>query len=261
MRIDHSQLAEDSSALKREKAAAPSNGARQKRALAISSSLFGSTSPTGSREERALKDLAFFGECYLNVLLPPYYRLSAAARLVAAPSSRQSARQARHRKQVRPVAVGGIERGLFCATAVKQAAPHFAAWLGPHQVAVGVSASAEKLAFGIAQGGARRPPGPLRSLETGPQERLQRVLPNPSDTARCRSAAPYPAPPALCLRHPGAQRTTRHRRHPAWADFASVEGTQQGCPLGPALFCMWFKPHLDWRIGALRARKGARGPR
>jgi hypothetical protein len=63
MRIDHSQLAEDSSALKREKAAAPSNGARQKRALAISSSLFGSTSPTGSREERALKDLAFFGEC------------------------------------------------------------------------------------------------------------------------------------------------------------------------------------------------------
>ena len=51
--------------------------------------------------------------------------------------------------QVRPVAVGGIERRLFCATVVKQTAPHFAAWLGPHQVAVGVSASAEKLAFGI----------------------------------------------------------------------------------------------------------------
>ena len=49
--------------------------------------------------------------------------------------------------QVRPVAVGGIERRLFCATVGKQAAPYFAAWLGPHQVAVGVSASAEKLAF------------------------------------------------------------------------------------------------------------------
>jgi hypothetical protein len=37
--------------------------------------------------------------------------------------------------QVRPVAVGGIERGLFCATVVKQTDPHFAAWLGgPHQV-------------------------------------------------------------------------------------------------------------------------------
>jgi hypothetical protein len=45
--------------------------------------------------------------------------------------------------------VGGIERRLFCATAVEQTDPHFAAWLGPHQVAVGVSISAEKLAFGI----------------------------------------------------------------------------------------------------------------
>jgi hypothetical protein len=41
-----------------------------------------------------------------------------------------------------------------------------------------------------------------------------------------------------------------------WADFASVEGTQQGCPLGPALFCMWFKPHLDWLLGALREKGG-----
>jgi hypothetical protein len=45
--------------------------------------------------------------------------------------------------------VGGIERRLFCAAVVTQTAPHFAAWLGPHQVAVGVSASAEELAFGI----------------------------------------------------------------------------------------------------------------
>jgi hypothetical protein len=79
MRIEHAQLADDCRALKREKEAAP-NGGRNGHYQ-----LFGSTAfPTGSREERALKDLAFFGEFYLNALLPPwYYRLSAAARPVA----------------------------------------------------------------------------------------------------------------------------------------------------------------------------------
>jgi hypothetical protein len=78
MRIDHAQLAEDRRALTREKAAAPSGGRNGYYQL------FASTFPTGSREERALKYLAFFGGCYLNALLPPwYYRLSAAARLVA----------------------------------------------------------------------------------------------------------------------------------------------------------------------------------
>jgi hypothetical protein len=45
-------------------------------------------------------------------------------------------------------------------------------------------------------------------------------------------------------------------------DFASVKGTHQGCPLGPALFCMRFKPHVDWLLGALRKKRawcGGRG--
>jgi hypothetical protein len=76
MRIDHPQLAEDCRARKREKAAAPNGGRNEHYQL------FGSTFPTGSREERALKDLAFFGECHLNALLPPwrYYRLSVSPR-------------------------------------------------------------------------------------------------------------------------------------------------------------------------------------
>jgi hypothetical protein len=85
--------------------------------------------------------------CSRNALLPSrYYRLSAAAGLVSLPKAECAVGET---PQVRPAAVGGIERRLFCATVVKQTAPHFAAWLGPHQVAVGVSASAEKLAFGI----------------------------------------------------------------------------------------------------------------
>jgi hypothetical protein len=119
MRVDHVQLAEDCRALKREKAVAPNagrNGHYQ---------LFGSAFPTGSREERALKDLAFFGECYLNALLPPwYYRLSAAARLVALLKSECAAGET---PQVRPVAVGGIERtsspGPFWAQRFAEAPP------------------------------------------------------------------------------------------------------------------------------------------
>jgi hypothetical protein len=113
-RIGHAQqqLAEDCRALKRENAAAPNGGRNEHYQL------FGSTSPTGSREERALKDLAFFGECHLNALLPPWYyrdyRLSAAARLVALLKAECTAGET---PQVRPVAVGGIERRLFCAAA------------------------------------------------------------------------------------------------------------------------------------------------
>jgi hypothetical protein len=93
MRIDHApQLAEDCRALKREKAAAPNGGKNDHYQL------FGSAFPRGSREERAQKDLAFFGGCYLNALLPPwYYRLSR-QRPGSWPSSRQSALQARRRK-------------------------------------------------------------------------------------------------------------------------------------------------------------------
>jgi hypothetical protein len=92
MRIDHSQLAEDCRALRREKAAGPNGGRNEHHQL------FGSTFPTGPREERALKDLAFFGECYLNALLPPWYYTASLQRSGSWPSSRQSARQAIRRK-------------------------------------------------------------------------------------------------------------------------------------------------------------------
>ena len=155
------------------------------------------------------------------------------------------------------MAVGGIERRLFCATVVKQTAPHFAAWLGPHQVAVGVSASAEKLAFGIRAVLEDRPDFAVWKLD------LKNAFNEFSRALLTQRFAEAPPPirrllPFVCaLLGPSAPLAT----DATWADFASVEGTQQGCPLGPALFCMWFKPHLDWRIGALRARKGARGPR
>ena len=42
----------------------------------------------------------------------------------------------------------------------------------------------------------------------------------------------------------------------AWADFESQEGTQQGCPLGPALFAMWFRPHMRWIQTQIQARCG-----
>jgi hypothetical protein len=65
--------------------------------------------------------------CSRNALLPSwYYRLSAAAGLVSLPKAECAVGET---PQVRPAAVGGIERRLFCATAVKQTAPHFAALL------------------------------------------------------------------------------------------------------------------------------------
>jgi hypothetical protein len=165
MRIDHPQLAVGCCReLRREKAAAP-NGGRNGHYQ-----LFGSTSPTGSREERALKDLALGNATSMHCS-----RRGTTASLQQPgswPSSSQSARKARRRKCGRSVAVGGIERRLFCATVVKQTAPYFAAWLGPHQVAVGVSASAEKLAFGIRAVLEAGRPDFARSLETGPQKRF-----------------------------------------------------------------------------------------
>jgi hypothetical protein len=81
--------------------------------------------------------------------LPDGAKIYRGEALQSPPPLLKEARAAGETPQVRPVAVGGIERRLFCATAVEQTDPHFAAWLGPHQVAVGVSTSAEKLAFGI----------------------------------------------------------------------------------------------------------------
>jgi hypothetical protein len=72
-----------------------------------------------------------------------------------------------------------------------------------------------------------------------------------------RSAAPYPAPPALCLHPPGAERPPRHGPYVGRLCLGG-RYTARGCPLGPVLFCMWFKPHLDWLLGALR-KKGCTG--
>jgi hypothetical protein len=60
-RSHHTQLAEDCRALNYARKWSSSNGGRNEHCQ-----LFGSTSPTGPREERALKDLAFFGECHLE---------------------------------------------------------------------------------------------------------------------------------------------------------------------------------------------------
>jgi hypothetical protein len=65
MRVGHTQVAEDCCrALKSARRQRPPNGGRNEH-----HQLFGSTFPTGPREERALKDLAFFGGCNLNALL------------------------------------------------------------------------------------------------------------------------------------------------------------------------------------------------
>jgi hypothetical protein len=244
MRVDHAQLAEDCRVLEHEKAAAPNGGRNEHYQL------FGSTFPTGSREERALKDLAFFGECYLNALLPPwYYRLSAAAKLVALLKAECAA--VGETPQVRSVAVGGIKRRLFCATVVKQTAPDFATWLGPHQVAVGVSASAEKLTFDIKAVPEDRPDFAVWKLdfknafnEFSRALLTQRFAEAPLQMRRLL--------PFVCAHlGPSAPLATSA----SWADFASVEGTQQTAGL-PARACMWFKPHFDWLLDALREKGG-----
>jgi hypothetical protein len=107
MRIDHAQLAEGAAGHLGVRRQQPPTEAETS---TISSSVLRHTFPTGPREERALKDLAFFGGCHLNALLPPWYsRLSAAARLVALLKAECAAGET---PQVRPVAVGGIETRL-----------------------------------------------------------------------------------------------------------------------------------------------------
>jgi hypothetical protein len=122
-------------------------------------------------------------------------------------------------------------------------------------VAVGVSASAEKLAFGIRAVLEDRPDFAVWKLD------LKNAFNEFSRALLTQRFAEAPPPirrllPFVCaLLGPSAPLAT----DATWADFASVEveGTQQGCPLvGPALLCMWFKPHLDWLLGALREKGG-----
>ena len=211
---------------------------------------FGYQHASGSQESQALADLAFLGECYANALLPAwYYSLTAAARLVALLKEKLEPGTS---PKVRPIAVGDIERRLFCSIVVRMHAPDFAEWLGPYQVAVGVSASAEKLVFGL-----------RAILEKHPEFAIWKLdLKNAfNEFVRATLAQRFAdAPPALqrllpfvcALLGPGAPLAIGT----TWADFLSIEGTQQGCPLGPALFCMWFKPHLDWLLAEIRRQAG-----
>ena len=143
--------------LAREKAMSP-NGARNEHLTP-----FGFAHAAGSREAAALADFAFFGECYVNVHLPAwYYCLSASARLVALLKEKI---KAGGDAKVRPLAVGDVERRLFCSMLVRMTGPDFAEWLGPYQVAVGVKASAEKLAFGLRAAMERLPTFALWKLD------------------------------------------------------------------------------------------------
>ena len=230
--------------LGREKAMAP-NGGRNEHYHP-----FGYQHASGSKESQALADLAFLGECYANALLPAwYYSLTAAARLVALLKEKL---EPGITPKVRPIAVGDIERRLFCSIVVRIHAPDFAEWLGPYQVAVGVSASAEKLVFGLRAILEKHPDFAIWKLD------LKNAF---NEFVRATLAQRFAdAPPKLqrllpfvcALLGPGAPLAIGTE----WADFLSIEGTQQGCPLGPALFCMWFKPHLDWLLVQIQLRAG-----
>jgi hypothetical protein len=101
-------------------------------------------------------------------------------------------------------------------------------------VAVGVSASAEKLAFGIRAVLEDRPDFAVWKLD------LKNAFNEFSRALLTQRFAEAPPPirrllPFVCaLLGPSAPLAT----DATWADFASVEGTQQSCPLGPALFSL-----------------------
>ena len=100
-----------------------------------------------SPEAQVMQHYAKFVELYVNARLPAwYYRLSAAARLVALLKPEWDGKGT---PPARPIAVGGIERRFCCGLLVDIHAQDFAEYLGPDQMAVGIKASAEKLTFGI----------------------------------------------------------------------------------------------------------------
>jgi hypothetical protein len=188
--------------LAREKAMSP-NGARNDHLTP-----FGFTHAAGSREAAALADFAFFGECYVNVLLPAwYYCLSASARLVALLIRRRSGPVAMPKSARLRWAMwrGGSSVACPCASCRAHDRPRLrcvAAWLGPHQVAVGVKASAEKLAFGLRAAMERLPTFALWKLDlkNAFNEFVRAVL-----VPRFAAAPPpirYTPPPSFRLRPP-----------------------------------------------------------
>ena len=101
----------------------------------------------GTREWQVVDDYKFYAELYLNARLPRWaLKYSAAARLVAL--HKQEVRPGRDLK-VRPIAVGQVERRALCGVAVDIFADDLAGHLQPFQVACGVPASAERMAYGV----------------------------------------------------------------------------------------------------------------
>jgi hypothetical protein len=81
MRVDHAQLAEDCRALKREKAAVPNGGSEAETRTPPALWFYSLPDRVEGRgsEERALKDLAFFGEWLLPQCASPAMVLRTAA--------------------------------------------------------------------------------------------------------------------------------------------------------------------------------------
>ena len=204
---------------------------------------YGRKHPRGSPEEAAVEDFAFFVELYVNARLPAwYYRLSAAARLVPLLKPEWDGTGT---PPARPIAVGGIERRFCCGLLVEIHAADFADYLGPDQVAVGITASVEKLVFGIRALLERRPDFacwqidlrnafnqfqrallPGRFAEAPP--RLRRLLPfvcallgpgaplRPASDAHSqqrRVAVPAPAPALAPRQHQPGWRRDWHRHY------------------------------------------------
>ena len=186
---------------------------------------YGRKHPRGSPEEAAVEDFAFFVELYVNARLPAwYYRLSAAARLVPLLKPEWDGTGT---PPARPIAVGGIERRFCCGLLVEIHAADFADYLGPDQVAVGITASVEKLVFGIRALLERRPDFAcwqidLRNAAEPPaQAAEQKPTPTSAQTAISRASLPTYSARGPSTRAAPASRTSstrtagQQRRSPA----------------------------------------------
>ena len=77
---------------------------------------------------------------------PWWYRIHAGGRLVAL--CKEEVKEGKEPK-ARPIAVGMVDRRFWAKMLMAQTSAAFAKYLGPEQIAVGVSASAECIAFSM----------------------------------------------------------------------------------------------------------------
>jgi hypothetical protein len=174
------------------------------------------------------------------------------------PSSRQSTLQARRRKCGRWQ--WAVSRGGSSARQSLSRPPHisFAAWLGPHQVAVGVSASAEELAFGIRAVLEDRPDFAVWKLDLEnafnelsralllTRSALQKQKRRPLSGASCPLSAP-----SLFTR--GAKRPPRHGCHVGRLCLGGRHTAGLPARAGTVLHVVLTPPRLAPR-GALREK-------